>query len=152
MHCVEGLGYTSKYGNLPKYFHFCTAILSIFGNAPLTLKQDTQHVSSTIPYFLLLFFGTATPFIYGDAPWTLQHHPQHCHQPSPIFSPYFIAIFHFCIATIPIFGNPMSSPPIPYFLLISPLFYCYFSVESPPISIFGSALLDPENKKSQVFC
>jgi hypothetical protein len=135
----------------PNIFHFCTAILSMFGNAPLTLKQDTQHVSSTIPYFLLLFFSTATPFIYGNAPWTLQQHPQHCHQPSPIFFLIF-PIFYCHFSLLHSHNSHIWKPPIPYLLLIFPLFYCYFSVESPPISIFGSALLDPENKKSQAFC
>jgi hypothetical protein len=67
-------------------FHFCTAILSIFGNAPLTLKQDTQHLSSTILFFC--FGNSHTVHIWKCTPDPAKH-PQHCHQPPPIFSDFF---------------------------------------------------------------
>jgi hypothetical protein len=120
----------------PNIFHFCTAILSIFGNAPLTLKQDTQHVSSTIPYFLLLFFfGTATPFIYGNAPWTLQQHPQHCHQPSPIFFLIFPIFYcHFSLlhshnSHICKFITQCHRHPSPIFFLFFPYFIAIFRLK-----------------------
>jgi hypothetical protein len=76
----------------PNIFHFCTAILSIFGNAPLTLKQDTQHVSSPIPYFLLLFF-LAQP-----------HHSYMEMHPGPCNSTLNIVINH------PLFFPPILLP------------------------------------------
>jgi hypothetical protein len=38
---------------------------------------------------------------------------------------------------------------IPLFILNFPLFYSYFLIEKAPISILGSALLDPENSEHQ---
>jgi hypothetical protein len=75
------------------YSYFCTVILSIFGNAPLTLKQDTQYLSSTIPYFGCFFFV----FWHSHTFHIWKHHP--------LFLSYFIGIFYFCIATISIFRN-----------------------------------------------
>jgi hypothetical protein len=64
------------------YNYFCTVILSIFGNAPLTLKQDTQHLSSTIPYYGFFFLDLAQPHI----PY-LETHPGPCNSTSSLHSP-----------------------------------------------------------------
>jgi hypothetical protein len=37
-----------------------------------------------------------------------------------------------------------------FFILNFPLFYCYFLFRKAHISIFGSALLDPENSEQAV--
>jgi hypothetical protein len=127
MHCVEGLGCTSKYGNLPKYFSFLHS--HTFHVWKCTLDPETGHPTCVInhPLFFasFFFFSTATPFIYGNAPWTLQQHPQHCHQPSPIFFlifPIFYCHFSLCIATIRIFGNSL-----PNVITTHPLFSSDFS-------------------------
>jgi hypothetical protein len=155
MHCVQGLGYTSNYRNLPKYFSFLHS--HTFHIWKCTLDPETGHPTCVInhPLFFafFFFFGTATPFIYGNAPWTLQHHPQHCHQPAPILFLIFPLFYcHFSLlhnhnSHIWKFITQCHHHSSPIF----PLFYCYFSVESAPISIFGSALLDPENKKNPKF-
>jgi hypothetical protein len=97
MHCVEGLGYTSKYGNLPKYFSFLHS--HTFHIWKGTLEPETGHPTCVINhplFFASFFWHSHTIHIWkctldpATAPSTLSSTiPYFFHDFPPILLPFF---------------------------------------------------------------
>ena len=136
-----------------QYLEICTG--------PWKQHSPSSFFSDFSPILLLFFiFHSFTFHIWKCAldPEISTYHPLFFSD----FFPYFIAIFHFAqhhfpyleMHTGPWKGTPQHHHqqwiPPPIFFLNFPLFYHYFSLGKAHISIFGSALLDPENSEQPV--
>ena len=160
-------------GTIPQFFLIFWVFCSYFwidyhiGHWTLNSENVTNHHHHHPPIFsdfLAIFWLFLDRLLYLDldpGPWTLQtlHTiiptiPHFFFYFSAILLPFFIQISaHFHIwkcALDPDNSTPSSSltvSTIPLFFLKISLFYCYYSFGKAHISIFGSALLDPENSE-----
>jgi len=125
------------------FLHFCGQIsLLEYMDRTLTFTLNAvphcTYIICTIPIFYWFF-------------WWNEKHPNFLFGTSTL-NPELL-LFSFSTATLSIFGkvhwtlNTASN--IPYFFLIFWVFYCFcsFSTATVHISIFVSALLDPENSE-----